>query len=388
MRLSIFKNTDNLPANWSWGTIGDICEFKYGKSLPKSKRAEGEYPVFGSNGVVGFHNSFLIKGPAIIIGRKGSIGKVNYSEKDCFPIDTAYYAEFDKNTIHHKWLVQLLKVLPLSTLNKAAAVPGLNRNDAYKIEIPLPPLETQKQIVELLDRAQVLIDNRKEQISHMDKLVQSLFNDMFGDPGENTMDWNIVKFNDVVESIVDIGSNGSNAVVAKNLFMSDKEDYAMMVRTVNFTANNFVDNAKYISNEVYDFFSKSQIFGGEIIMNKIGSAGKVWLMPYLNRPVSLGLNQFSIKVKSIDSVYLFWYLESHYIKQKIQGMVRGAVTKSITKTAIRELKVLLPPFDLQNTFAERVQKIEAQKEAMTTSLSELEDNFNSIMQRAFKGELL
>jgi type I restriction enzyme M protein len=131
--------------------LGAVLTLEYGKALNEKDRIKGEYPVVGSNGIVGYHNSFITPNPTIIIGRKGSAGKVNYFEKKCFPIDTTYFVEL-KSESELKFIYHKLTVLNLEGLSKGAGVPGLNRNDVYGLKIQLPQLETQKQIVaQILD---------------------------------------------------------------------------------------------------------------------------------------------------------------------------------------------------------------------------------------------
>ncbi|HWO42235.1 MAG TPA: restriction endonuclease subunit S, partial [Candidatus Eisenbacteria bacterium] len=93
----------SAPRNWRSVTLGDVCEFKYGKSLPESAREGGQVPVFGSNGEVGRHNEALTSGPTIIIGRKGSFGEVNYSAVACWPIDTTYYVDETATDADLRW---------------------------------------------------------------------------------------------------------------------------------------------------------------------------------------------------------------------------------------------------------------------------------------------
>ena len=103
-----------------------ICTLEYGASLPKKKRVDGHIPVMGSNGISGYHNEYLIKGPAIIIGRKGSAGEVTYINSDCFPIDTTYYVKIvDTNRTDILYLYHLLKTLDLPSLRGGAGIPGL-----------------------------------------------------------------------------------------------------------------------------------------------------------------------------------------------------------------------------------------------------------------------
>lgn len=265
------------------------------------------------------------------------------------------------------------------------AQPNISATFLKQFKIPLPPLAIQKQIAGVLDKADTLRGQCQQMEQELNTLAQSVFLDMFGDPVKNPKKWDIEKFENYIEYIGDIGSNGSNATISANLEMLDEENYALMVRTTNFNKKDFTDNVKYVSKKTYDFFKKSQIFGGEIIMNKIGSAGQLWIMPELNKPVSLGLNQFVIRLKNLNTDYLFYYLSTEFGQKVIQSKLNGATTKSITKGAVKELPLMLPPIELQNKFSEFIQKNKAL--APNKLQIELENNFNSLMQRAFKGEL-
>ena len=210
---------------------------------------------------------------------------------------------------------------------------------------------------------------------------------MFGDPVRNEKGWEKRKLNEFLEVLVDVGSNGGNDWVSANIKMKDEEDYAIMIRTTNLNKNDFKNNLKYVSKETYDLFKKTKVFGGEIIMNKIGSAGDFWLMPNLNKPVSLGLNQLMMTFNNLDKIFFFFFFSTDYGKKIINSKLNGAITKSITKTALRDLDILYPPITLQNQFAERVAVIEAQKQEAQLELAKSEELFQSLLQRAFNGEL-
>ena len=196
---------------------------------------------------------------------------------------------------------------------------------------------------------------------------------MFGDPIINQHQFSFVPFHGVMERCVDIGSNGANEVVVANLDMKDTEDYALLIRTMNFTSNDFINKVKYISEEAYNFFKKSKVYGGEIIFNKIGSAGQNFIMPNLNRPVSLGLNQIMITTKNINTVYLFHYLNTTYGKHQINSRVQGAVTKSIQKTELKKIPIMYPTISLQNSFADFVKQIDKSSFVMQKDLEKLEN---------------
>ena len=231
-----------------------------------------------------------------------------------------------------------------------------------EMTIPDIAIEEQRFRTAVLDKLQNLIQSRKRELQKLDDLIKARFVELFGDARENPNGFDKIPFIDIVEYMGDIGSNGANKVVVDHLDMKDEEDYAMMVRFTNFTKNNFSDDVKYVSKEAYDFFKKSQIFGGELIICKIGSAGQNYVMPYLNRPVSLGLNQIMVRIKDdILMPYLYQYLHTDYGEFLISGCINGAVTKTITKTELKKIPVLMPPMELQEQFADFVKQIDKSK---------------------------
>ena len=148
-----------LPEGWIETKVGKIVEFEYGKGLPKKSRNEnGNIPVYGSNGRVGYHDIYLVEGPVLIVGRKGTAGEVCYSEKNCWPIDTTYFVRVS-NCLNFKFTYYLLKSLKLKQYDKSTAIPGLNRNDAYVIDIQLPPLPEQHAIAAKLEELFSDLDN-------------------------------------------------------------------------------------------------------------------------------------------------------------------------------------------------------------------------------------
>lgn len=178
-----------VDTRWATAKLGDICAFKYGKALSADARNGGAVAVYGSNGVVGQHDQSLSDGPAIIIGRKGSYGEINYSNGPCWPIDTAYFVDKSATDQDMRWLSYRLAALGLNAMNKSAAVPGLNREDAYRLELMLPPLPEQRRIAAILDQADALRAKRREALAQLDSLTQSIFIEMFGDPVENPKGW-------------------------------------------------------------------------------------------------------------------------------------------------------------------------------------------------------
>jgi len=144
--------------------IGDILTLEYGVALPEKNRINGEFPVMGSNGIVGYHNEYLIKSPSVIIGRKGSVGKVTWVEKNNFPIDTTFYVKLINDQFNLKLIYYSLKKLNLEKLSGGTGVPGVNRNGIYAKTISLPSLSEQQKIVSEIGKIEAEIQDMQRKV--------------------------------------------------------------------------------------------------------------------------------------------------------------------------------------------------------------------------------
>ena len=126
-----------VPLGWEVRRLQNVLTLHYGKALNKSQREPGHVPVYGSGGVNGTHSKALVRGPGIIVGRKGSVGTLYWEDQGFFPIDTTFYVEPAVELGLH-YLFELLNTLGLETMNTDAAVPGLNRDNAYRLEVVVP----------------------------------------------------------------------------------------------------------------------------------------------------------------------------------------------------------------------------------------------------------
>ena len=198
-----------------------------------------------------------------------------------------------------------------------------------KVKIPLPPLDQQKKIAAILDSADAYRQKTKALIEKYEELTQSLFIDMFGDPVANPMGWEKVPFGNFITVLTDYHSNGSYESLRKVVTLKSEPDYALMVRTTDLENNNFTNGVNYIDEVAYNHLDKSKVFGGEIIINKIGSAGKVYRMPKLNRPVSLGMNAFLLRFNElIDDMFLYFQLVSPHGEREIKKKSEGSCNKN------------------------------------------------------------
>ena len=171
-----------VDPKWPVVALGEVISLEYGKSLKASNRIEGPYPVFGSNGIVGYHNQYLIEGPTIIVGRKGSAGAVNFSELPCYPIDTTFFVHIkDRQRLDIRFCYYQLLTLELDKVNVQSGVPGLNRNDAYRKFMVLPSLATQQAIVAEIEAEQALVDGNRELIERFEKKIRDAVGRVWGE---------------------------------------------------------------------------------------------------------------------------------------------------------------------------------------------------------------
>jgi type I restriction enzyme S subunit len=129
---------EGKPEGWEFRRVSEFLTLAYGKSMPAKKRIAGNFPVYGSGGITGSHNEALISGPAVIVGRKGTVGSLYWEDRASFPIDTVFYVQPEVPLV---FCYHLLDSLPLHNMNTDAAVPGLNRDNVYRLEVAGPPDE-------------------------------------------------------------------------------------------------------------------------------------------------------------------------------------------------------------------------------------------------------
>lgn len=161
------------PHGWVTNRLENILELAYGKALKKTERTKGDYPVYGSGGVDGTHNEYLVKGPGIIVGRKGTVGSLHWENKDFYPIDTVFFVK-PKEYFSLVYCYQLLKTLGLENMNTDAAVPGLNRNNAYRLEVITPTQPTVAKFTNIIQAIHYKMDSNHNEAETLTNLRDTL----------------------------------------------------------------------------------------------------------------------------------------------------------------------------------------------------------------------
>jgi type I restriction enzyme S subunit len=251
-----------------------------------------------------------------------------------------------------------------------------------QIQIPLPPLETQQKIAAILDAADEYRQKTKTLIEKYDQLAQSLFLDMFGDPVRNPKGFEHCTIRDL---IID-AKYGTSSV-------SEEGGNYPYLRMNNISYKGYMDytNLKYIDITEKDK-SKYLVRKGDVIFNRTNSkelVGKTGIISIDEEMIIAGY-LIRVRVNELANPYYLWaHLNSKWAKLTLMNMCKNIVgMANINAQEMQEIKILKAPITLQNQFAERIQLIEAQKQQAQASLQKAEDLFNSLLQRAFKGELV
>ncbi|HSZ14891.1 MAG TPA: restriction endonuclease subunit S [Solirubrobacteraceae bacterium] len=370
-----------MRVGWAETTVGEICEFHYGRALKAQDRSGAGWPVYGSNGIVGAHDAALTQGPTIVIGRKGSCGEVHYSPTPVWPIDTTYFVDETCTSCDIKWLAHLLDALSLTRLNRAAAVPGLNREDAYRLPLLLPPLAEQRRIAGVLDQAHDLRRRHVECSAALSSLSRTVFVDIFGDPAANPKRFSNGSIDDIVAS-TDYGS-------AKKAGQTGQYP---MLRMGNVTADGRVDlnDLKYVDLSDKDT-DRHLVRNGDILFNRTNSAELVGKTAVFRGPEPMAYAGYLIRIRMADDRlpdYLAGFLNSGYGKAVLRRMAKSIIgMANINARELRSIKLPLPPRDLERQFEKVVATIGHHDAGMRQRLHLLDALFASLQDRAFKGNL-
>jgi type I restriction enzyme S subunit len=301
--------------------------------------------------------------------------------------------QIDFKYLHKYLFFSYMTGVTESMQSHSTGIRNLNFKLYKEIEVPLPPFSEQRHIVIILDEVFEKIakakENAEKNLLNAHEVYESVLESLFKD---STNGYPMVCLDELIHTLTDYHANGSYQVLKQNVELKDIEDFAWMVRSTDFE-NKFQNEMRYITKSAYDFLAKSRIFGGEIIMSKIGNAGKVYLMPEIARPCSLAMNLFLIRLneEKASNKYVYRYLKSKRGKAQIRVKLKGVATQTINKKSVRSLRIPLLPRDIQDRFVVKLENLEAEIKSLESiyqqKRSVLEELKKSILQKAFKGEL-
>ena len=333
---------------------------------------DGKYPIYGSGGIMGYANDYICKAETVVIGRKGSINKPIFVETPFWNVDTAFGLCANSEKLNPKYLYYFCEKFDFEKLNTTVTIPSLTKSNLLNVEIPLPNLEKQKQIVELLDKVTSLIFLRKQQLSKLDELVKARFVETFGDISNSRK----VPMQDVCKIITD-GTHQPPKFVLSGipfLFVSN-----IVTNEIHYDAE------KFISEETYnELIKRTPIEVGDVLLSTVGSYGHPAVVKE-NKPFCFQRHIAYLKPNNseVNSEYLRCAILSTDLQRQIDESVKGIAQKTLNLSEIRKLRLPLPSLSLQNQFAAFVERIDRQKQTVQQSLEKLELMKRALMQEYF-----
>ena len=312
----------------------------------------------------------------VVMSFKLSIGKLAILQEDMYTNEAiANFRIKNKELITPEYLYYALKTLNFdNSTDRAVMGATLNKSKLNDIKIPYCKIDIQKKIVEVLDKSQSLIDKKKEQIDLLDELVKSRFIEMFGDPVLNTKEWEVKKVIDVCECMVP-GRDKPKSFTGDIPWITIDD---LKINRVTYKSKSCLG----LTDDEIKEVKRKKIPKGSVLMSCVGNLG---ICSIAGEDMIINQQLHSFQCKEINNYFLMYYLG--FRKDYMESKASSTTVLYMNKTVCNSIPVYLPPMELQNEFAEFITKTDSIRSKMEASLSELEDNFNSLMQKAFKGEL-
>ena len=393
---------------WRDTTVGKFAPFVYGKSLPAhSRAAEGTVQVYGSNGVVGSHDTPLTGGPTVIVGRKGTVGAVRYSLEPCWPIDTTFYIEEDDPDLA-RFKYYALSALGLAEMNSDSAVPGLNRDAAHAREIRVPDEASQRRIGSVLGALDEKIDLNRQMCETLEEMARALFTAWFVDfepvrakvegrwsegealpglpahlrtffpdhlvesqVGSIPAGWRVAGLDEVADF-----TNG----LALQRFPSRDDDYLPVIKIAEMRRG-YTDRTDKCSASLDP---KYVVDNGDLLFSWSGSL-KVVLWSHGRG----ALNQHLFKVTSARfPLWFYWGWINEYLQQ-FQGIASGKATTMghIRRHHLGDAKVCVPPFQSLDAIGELIAPMIQTAIRCAVQMSQVAILRDSLLSRLVSGEV-
>lgn len=360
--------------------LGPLVEIKTGKLDANAEAADGQYPFFTCSKDNKRINRYSFEGEYVIVAGNGDLNVKYYSGK--FDAYQRTYTLKPGPQLDGKFLYHFMSkyVERLREQSIGGVIKYIKLGNLTDALIPLPPLEEQLKIAAILDAADAYRQKTKALIDKYDQLTQSLFLDMFGDPVTNPMGWELKKMGEV--STLKMG--GTPSTTFENYY-SPKE--VRWLKSGDIKKDFITEFPNYISNEGLTN-SNTKLYDENTVVIALNGQGKTRGTTGILTKKSCS-NQSVANIDPDPSIlnFVFLHFQLKYRYSHLRNLTGDNDRSGLNLTVLRNYVIILPHNAIQNQFAERVSQIEKQKQQAEASLVKAEELFNSLLQRAFKGEL-
>lgn len=338
----------------------DVLEIKNGRNQKAVENPGGQYPIYGSGGIMGYANDYLCDAQTVIIGRKGSINSPIFVEEPFWNVDTAFGLSANRDVLLPRYLYYFCKKFDFERLNKTVTIPSLTKSDLLKIEIDLPSLEKQQDVVDQLVKIERIITLRKQELEFLDDLIKSRFVEMFGDPEINSMNLPVKPMTEVCE-IID-GDRGKNYPTQEEF--SD-EGYCLFLNAKNVTSNGFsFENCMFVTKEKDEILRKGHLNRGDVVLTTRGTIGNLAFydesVPHENVRINSGMVILRMNHEIVSEQFFIeqFKMQLGSIKEKIAS---GSAQPQLPISTMNKIVVLMPAVEQQQVFTDFVKQVDKSK---------------------------
>jgi type I restriction enzyme S subunit len=376
-------------------TISEVCEVIAGQSPPSDTYNQDKIgvPFFQGKADFGVLNprvrywcskpTKISKPNDILFSVRAPVGPTNINNIEAC-IGRGLSAIRCGEKIDLKYLLHYLRANEnkIAALGTGSTFKAITIKTLKEIQIPLPPIQVQQKIAAILDAADELRQKDKALVAKYDELTQALFLDMFGNPVKNPMGWNMKYLGSLSRRIV-VGHVGPTSSGYAELGIP-------FLRTQNVRPNfiNYKDLA-HITVEFHNKLKKSQIFANDVLISRVGvNRGMAAVVPDNLNEANCANVVIVGNTELLNSYYLSFFLNMSFGRKPEYGYSVGSAQGVVNTSIVKRWPIFNTPIILQNQFAERVKAIEEQKSIAKASALKSEELFNSLLQKAFNGELV
>jgi type I restriction enzyme S subunit len=378
---------DAPPSGWTFVTVGDVAEIRYGRALPSRTRREGgRVPVYSSAGQIDAHDEWLHPDPAVVVGRKGTVGSVFYVDGPFWPIDTAYYLVPLDPALDVEYLAFALRAMGLGRLATGAGVPGLAREALARQRLALPPRTEQREIAEAM-RAAHAVQGRVEQADAISRMVPgALFAQVFGDPGANPRHWPRVG----LEELLEPGRGMQTGPYGTALRKADYTDHGVPVWGIENVGENEFHPVPglYVSPARLPELQQFAVHDGDVLVSRAGTAGRMAVARTGGVESIIGTNliRVSLNPELIVPEY-FTTLATSFGESVGELRASGSGYTFTRPSLLRRISLPLPPLALQQEFLAALHRFQAYRVARRAAEARVDHLLQVLNAHLFSGAL-
>jgi type I restriction enzyme, S subunit len=354
----------------------EICRPKQWKTIATKDLHDEGYPVYGANGIIGFYNKYNHEQPTIAITCRGATcGSLNITRPFSYINGNAMALDDLDPELNLDYLFYYLNNRGFNDVISGSAQPQITRQGLEKVNVLVYEKNLQDKIADILKQSQLLIEKRQQQIQKLDNLILSVFYKMFGNPQNNNMKWKKLNFDDMAIIDTKMTKDFSKYLDKPHIGINNIEKNTGILKNFNTVKDDNIISGKYIFTSDHIIYSKIRPN-----LNKVA-------IPNFDGLCSADSYPILVKSDVCNRMFFAYILRSNAFLDFILKLSSRTNIPKVNKSQIRSFSCICPPIELQNKFASIVEKVENQKELLNKSLIQMENNFNSLMQKAFKGEL-